>query len=82
MVCWHPPGSWRPLFGEILDPPLVSALYVGCLRIFVTKLIGLPKIYHVLARSLHLYNFTNSNGVFAYLHPSMIILQVFTLDSV
>ena len=22
IVCWHPPGSWRPLLGEILDPPL------------------------------------------------------------
>ena len=23
IVCWRPPlGSWRPLFGEILDPPL------------------------------------------------------------
>ena len=24
IVCWHPPpGSWRPLLGEILDPPLL-----------------------------------------------------------
>ena len=24
IVCWRPPlGSWRPLLGEILDPPLV-----------------------------------------------------------
>ena len=22
IVCWCPPGSWRPLLGEILDPPL------------------------------------------------------------
>ena len=22
IVCWHPQGSWRPLLGEILDPPL------------------------------------------------------------
>ena len=22
IVCWRPPGSWRPLLGEILDPPL------------------------------------------------------------
>ena len=25
IVCWHPLGSWRPLLGEILDPPLCSA---------------------------------------------------------
>ena len=25
IVCWRPPGSWRPLLGEILDPPLQSA---------------------------------------------------------
>ena len=26
IVCWRPPppGSWRPHFGEILDPPLVG----------------------------------------------------------
>ena len=25
IVCWRPPlGSWRPLLGEILDPPLVT----------------------------------------------------------
>ena len=25
IVCWRPPlpGSWRPLLGEILDPPLL-----------------------------------------------------------
>ena len=24
IICWRPPlGSWRPLLGEILDPPLV-----------------------------------------------------------
>ena len=23
IVCWRPPGSWRPLLGEILDPPLM-----------------------------------------------------------
>ena len=22
IVSWRPPGSWRPLLGEILDPPL------------------------------------------------------------
>ena len=22
IVCWRPPGSWRPLLGEILDLPL------------------------------------------------------------
>ena len=25
IVCWRPPlGSWRPLLGEILDPPLIT----------------------------------------------------------
>ena len=29
IVCWRPPpGSWRPLLEEILDPPLVM-LYAG-----------------------------------------------------
>ena len=23
IVCWRPPESWRPLLGEILDPPLL-----------------------------------------------------------
>ena len=22
IICWLPPGSWRPLLREILDPPL------------------------------------------------------------
>ena len=26
IVCWRPPGSWRPLLGEILDPPLTCCL--------------------------------------------------------
>ena len=26
IVCWRPLGSWRPLLGEILDPPLKSIL--------------------------------------------------------
>ena len=24
IVCWRPLESWRPLLGEILDPPLFS----------------------------------------------------------
>ena len=24
IVCWRPPGSWRPLLGEILDPALLG----------------------------------------------------------
>ena len=24
IVCWHPPGSWHPLLGEIQDPPLLT----------------------------------------------------------
>ena len=28
IVCWRPPlGSWRPLLGEILDPPLAILAY-------------------------------------------------------
>ena len=26
IVCWRPPGSWRPLLGEILDPPLTIVI--------------------------------------------------------
>ena len=30
LVCWHPPpGSWRPLLGEILDPPLIMGSLSG-----------------------------------------------------
>ena len=29
IVCWRPPlGSWRPLLGEILDPPLHTSVYL------------------------------------------------------
>ena len=28
IVCWRPPGSWRPLLGEILDPPLSSVCHI------------------------------------------------------
>ena len=29
IVCWRPPppGSWRPLLGEILDPPLYASYW-------------------------------------------------------
>ena len=27
VVCWCPPGSWCPLLGEILDPPLIILIY-------------------------------------------------------
>ena len=27
IICWRPPGSWRPLLGEILDPPLAFLLF-------------------------------------------------------
>ena len=26
----HPPGSWHPLLGEILDPPLLKMLHAMC----------------------------------------------------
>ena len=26
IVCWCPPGSWRPLLAEILDPPLITVV--------------------------------------------------------
>ena len=29
IVCWRPPGSWRPLLGEILDPPLLTVIPYG-----------------------------------------------------
>ena len=30
IVCWRPPpGSWRPLLGEILDPPLILAYFMN-----------------------------------------------------
>ena len=33
IVCWRPPprGSWRPLLGEILDPPLACMVRSGIL---------------------------------------------------
>ena len=27
IICWRPPGSWRPLLGEILDPPLITVCF-------------------------------------------------------
>ena len=27
IVCWGPLGSWRPLLGKILDPPLLDYTY-------------------------------------------------------
>ena len=34
IIGWHPPGSWLPLFGEILDPPQTSkVLILNCLNI-------------------------------------------------
>ena len=29
IVCCPPPGSWRPLLGEILDPPLICTTTSG-----------------------------------------------------
>ena len=29
IIGWRPPGSWRPLLGEILDPPLVTFFNVN-----------------------------------------------------
>ena len=33
-----PPGSWRPLLGEILDPPLVIISYTSPIEIFPLRL--------------------------------------------
>ena len=29
IVCWRPPGSWHPLLGEILDPPLQCIINIS-----------------------------------------------------
>ena len=32
IVCWLPPGSWRPLLREILDPPLMPYSFCCCVE--------------------------------------------------
>ena len=41
IVCWRPPGSWRPLLGEILDPPL-NRVFPYC-----TKLAMMAFLYYL-----------------------------------
>ena len=50
IVCWRPPESWRPLLGEILDPPLpVVAISPGTFENdIVQDFPGQPYCYYLL----------------------------------
>ena len=49
IVCWPPPGSWRPLLGEILDPPLQCSVQSDfmCFKLTSQKMIFSPHIIKI-----------------------------------
>ena len=76
-VCWRPPpGSWRPLLGEILDPPLHLA--DGCFTLLLQFILGLLYDFNVIDKSLH-----NCYGLHCYYVSSGILfaLSIATLST-